>query len=137
MDRAAAEQLIRKSYEARRRNEIDATLDCFHPDACFSVAGTQAFAPTTSSFTGHGQLREGFRQMFPAWDWSRFQVEAILIEGERAAVHCKGTLVFTPTGQEVETQLVDLIRIQDGRIVDFIEFLDTRALAKTIGAVEA
>jgi ketosteroid isomerase-like protein len=137
MDRAAIESLIHKCYEARRKNDLDVAMTCFHADANFHMAGPDTLAPMTNRLMGHTQMREAFSAMFPAWDWSRFLIERILIDGDRAVVHSKGTLTFTPTGKSIDTQIVDLIRFEDDRIVDFIEFCDTLSAARMTGATTA
>jgi ketosteroid isomerase-like protein len=137
MDRAAIESLVRKSYDCRRNNDVAATLACFHPQASFHLSGPDSFAPVTNRLTGHGEIGEAFKGMFEAWDWSKFPIESILIDGERVAVHCKGTLTFTPSGKSVDTQIVDLMRVKDGHIVDFVEFCDTLSAAQIMGMVAA
>jgi ketosteroid isomerase-like protein len=137
MDRAAIESLVRKSYENRRKNDVQATLACFHPQAVFHLSGPESIAPVTKRLMGHAEIGEAFKGMFEAWDWSNFPIESILIDGDRVAVHCKGTLKFTPTGKTIDTQIVDLIRVKDGVIVDFIEFCDTLSAAQMMGMIAA
>jgi ketosteroid isomerase-like protein len=137
MDRADIESLIRTSYASRGKGDAGAALACFHPQASFHLAGPESIAPMTKRLTGHAELGDAFKTMFAAWDWSQFPIESILIDGERVVVHCRGTLKFTPTGKTLETQIIDLIRVKDGLIVDFVEFCDTLSAAQVMGMATA
>ena len=50
----------------------------------------------------------------------------------KAVVHSSGPMTYTPTGETVEFETLDLLTIADGKIIDFLEFLDTHQLADIV-----
>jgi ketosteroid isomerase-like protein len=44
----------------------------------------------------------------------------------------RGTMIHTPTGQGIEFETLDVLTVADGKIIDFLEFLDTHRLARII-----
>ena len=54
----------------------------------------------------------------------------------KAVIHSGGTMIHTPTGQNVEFETLDVLTIADGKIIDFLEFFDTHRLAQVIGGVD-
>ena len=54
----------------------------------------------------------------------------MIIDGSNAAVHWRGRIRSRLTGDEVVTELVDVIAIENGRIRSLTEFADTALAAK-------
>ncbi|WP_244941428.1 nuclear transport factor 2 family protein [Bradyrhizobium yuanmingense] len=53
------------------------------------------------------------------------EILAELVDGDRVAIHSRVDVRYRPTGQVSSTEILDLFRIQDGKIVELIEFADT------------
>jgi ketosteroid isomerase-like protein len=132
-DRSEIERIVRESYAARKRNHVADTLNHFHPDARFRIVGSKNLGPMTEVVSGHGALRSMFEHLFPIWDWSKFEIGSIHVEGDKAFVHLSGQIRHIPTGSILDTEILDRLTIKDGRIIDFVEFLDTHLLARTVG----
>ena len=49
-------------------------------------------------------------------------------------MHWRGKIRSTLTGEVVDTELVDLFELQDGRISSFVEFCDTALAARLMQA---
>jgi len=133
-DEISARAHLERAYELRRKGDLEGSLACFTPDASFRLAGSEALGPMTSTVQGHAALRPLLVRLFADWDWSQHSVRAILVDGERAAVHCAGSLVFVPSRKTVATETFDLVTLRDGRIAEFTEFCDTFMVASMAGA---
>jgi ketosteroid isomerase-like protein len=134
MNRVEIEKLVRSSYDARRANDVEATLKHFHPEAEFRIVGSDSLKPMTEAITGHASLRQAFNELFPAWDWSDFHVQTMHIDGNTAFVYSSGTLRHQPSGKTMKTEILDRIALRDGLIVGFTEFIDTHLLTQVLGA---
>jgi ketosteroid isomerase-like protein len=132
-DRASIEKIVRDAYDARRRNDAEATLAFFALTAEFQLVGPAPLAPLTDAVRGHGSLRPMFTQLFATWDWSNYAIVDLLVDGDRAALRCAGPMRFVPTNTVIDTQTFDLLTIQDGRIVHFLQFFDTLTIAGLSG----
>ena len=54
-----------------------------------------------------------------------FTILDLLIDRATVAVRWKATVNVVTSGQTYETELADFIEMKDGKIVSFVEFLDT------------
>jgi ketosteroid isomerase-like protein len=132
-ERNETERLVRESYAARKRNSVPETLKHFHPDIRFRIMGSEALGPMTKGVSGLDALRSMFEGLFPAWDWSNFEIRSIHVDGDKAFVHLSGPIRHVPTGKVIDTEVLDRLTIKDGLIVDFVEYVDTHLLAQTVG----
>ena len=124
------EKLLRGAYAARQRGDVDAICAMFAPDARFEMAGAQE-SPTTARVHGHDEFRPLLKRMIDTFEMRDHSVLAVLVEGDRAAVHWQATFRSSVTGETVKTDLVDLIGVENGKIKSFLEFCDT-ALAERL-----
>lgn len=132
-DRASVEELVRRAYERRSAGDLDGIMQCFGSDPSFRLAGDEVLGVLTTEVRGQDNLRQAMRQLVEAWDWKDYRIDAILVDGDRIAVHAKGTMLFVPTGQRFDTETLDLLKIADGRIKQFLQFCDTHMAAKAMG----
>lgn len=131
MDRDAIQRLIEANYAARARGDFEATRRCFSEHPRFEVAGSPQASAVTCRVEGQAPFESVLRAMMSAWEWRDHTLVSTLIDGNRAAVRWRARLRHAPTGQTVETEAVDLLTVENGRIASFVEFCDT-ALAQRI-----
>lgn len=132
-DRDAIEAVVRESYNRRRTGDVEAIMAMFGPDPRFRLAGDEILGELTAEVRGKEAFRAMIQQLVDNWDWADYKILSILIEGDSAVVHSTGTMRFVPTGQNYETETLDLLKIADGKIVEFLQFLDTHMLARALG----
>jgi ketosteroid isomerase-like protein len=141
-DRSQIEKLLKEVYAARRRGDVDAVCACFAENPTFTMAGSQQASPIAVRCTD----RDGFRSMIAGliktFEWLDHDILSMIIDGPKAAVHWRGRIRSTITGEEVVTELVDVMTIDNGRIASLTEFCDTALAAKMMeghrpGAVAA
>jgi ketosteroid isomerase-like protein len=53
-----------------------------------------------------------------------------LVEGDRAVVHSRITVRFRPKNSGHKTEVLDLFRFQNEKIIELIEFADTALIGK-------
>jgi ketosteroid isomerase-like protein len=70
--------------------------------------------------------------MIANFEVSDFTVLEMLIDGPSAAVRWQATFHYTKTGRMFTTELADFITVANGKVVSFIEFLDTALAAKVL-----
>ena len=124
------EKLLRGAYVARQRGDLEAICGMFAPDVHFEMAGAQE-SPTTARVHGHDEFRPLIKRMIDTFEMRDHSVLAVLVDGDRAAVHWQATFRSSITGETVKTNLVDLVEIENGKIKSFLEFCDT-ALAERL-----
>jgi ketosteroid isomerase-like protein len=123
------ERALRDVYAARQRGDLDAIGRIFAPHARFQMAGSNA-SPVAVRAEGAEQYRPLLAGMMKTFEVLDHQIVSMLIDGSKAAVQWRARLRSTITGETVETDLFDLIEMEDGRIRSFFEFCDTALAAR-------
>ena len=127
MNRVEIDKLLRSAYDARIRGHLDEMLGHFSDGAHFSVVGSPAASPVPATAFGHAAIREVLRRLTDSIEFLAAEIRDIIVDPEtgHAAVHSRVRIRARGSDQEAETELVDLIRIEGGRIVSFRQFADT------------
>jgi ketosteroid isomerase-like protein len=133
MDRASVERVIREGYAARLNGDLDATCRHFAEDSHFALAGSPDASPVASSARGHEAIRGALAGLMEAVDFVRHDITEFVIDGDRAAVHSRVRVRAKATGEEADTEMVDLVTVRDGKIASFVQFCDTALAAKLLG----
>jgi ketosteroid isomerase-like protein len=132
-ERNDTERLVREIYARRRSGNIDEIMSAFAPNAQFRLAGGAALLPATALVETHAGLRSTMAQFVADWDWSDYAIEAVIVDGNRAAVYSRGPMRYGAGRQEIETETVDLLTLEGGKIVSFVQFCDTHMLSRVTG----
>ena len=93
------------------------------------MAGSNV-SPIARKVIGAGEFRELMAGMIKTFVILDYTIVAMLIERSAAAVHWRAKIRSSVTDQTVETDFFDLIHIENGQIVSFIEFCDTALAAR-------
>jgi steroid delta-isomerase-like uncharacterized protein len=123
--------------EVQNEHNLDVLDDIFAHD----------FAARSETFPGVGQGIEGLRQfydiLFSAFPDVRVTAHQMLAEQDRVVTHktFSGThlgefLGIQPTGRRVEFDLIDVLRVADGKITDFWGVFDRLTLMQQVGAIQ-
>ena len=124
-ERFEIERVLEEAYAARKRGDVDGILRLFSADVHFQLAGSISASPIPLRTAGAAQFRTVLDRLVRTFEWVDQQILCMLIDGSRAAVHWRGKIRSTATGETVDTELVDIVEFKDGRIVSFVEFCDT------------
>jgi ketosteroid isomerase-like protein len=124
-DRESMIELIERVYAARGRGDVDDLVRAFHPEAVFTLAGDKTALEVAGRVHGHRALRETMQGFIATFDFVKRDILTALVEGDRAAVHSRLTVRHSPTGETRNTEVLDLVKFQDGKIAELIEFADT------------
>ena len=142
--RASIEAVLDRAYEARRRNDAEASAACFCDNGCFMANGVPDSTKNRSEqvvalkrlfeefalveFTQHCRVIDPPRAVV---HWrGKFRAkngrvgDTDIIDPPRAVVHWRGTF-RTTNGQVGDTDVLDLFEVRDGRIAALTTFFDT------------
>src|SRR3981189_1192398 len=128
-NREDIERALRDVYAARQRGDLDAIGRIFAPHARFQMAGSNA-SPVAVRAEGAEQYRPLLAGMMKTFEVLDHQIVSMLIDGSKAAVQWRARLRSTITGETVETDLFDLIEMEDGETGAFFEFCDPALAAR-------
>ena len=128
--------LVRRFVEeVQSQGNIDALDEICSPE----FVNHSAPPGVPSDCEGVKQLTAMFREAFPD---SYFSVEDMLAEGEKVATrktfhgsHQGEFMGIPPTGQQVSMELIDIVRIADGRVVEHWAVGDNLGMMQQLGIV--
>jgi ketosteroid isomerase-like protein len=129
-DRNQIEKLLTDAYAARKRGDIDAICSCFAENPSFTMAGARTASPVAVQCTDGKTFRSLMVGLIQTFEWIDQQILSMIIDGSKAAVHWRGRIRSTVSGDEVVTELVDVVTISGGKIQSLVEFSDTALAAR-------
>jgi ketosteroid isomerase-like protein len=130
--RQAIEDLLEELYAGRVRGDLDAVVKLFAANSTFQVAGTDDASPMPTFIKGNAGIRDLMQGMIANFEVSDFNIIEMLIDGPSDAVRWQATFHYTKTGRMFTTELADFITVASGKVVSFIEFLDTALAAQVL-----
>ncbi len=130
MTRAELERYVRHVYDVRLTNDAEKCASLFAPNSWFRIAGTLEINPVARASDSIAGARQQIATMVQLWQWKSFDFKDVIIDGDRVVVHYWLTVVFSPTRETVDTEVVDLITVTDRKIQTMLEFIDTAVLAR-------
>ena len=123
--------VIKRAYAARGEGDVKGLVDTFHPEGLFNLVGDNSTLHLTGSVKGHEPLHIAFGQFIDHFDFQKREILSEVVEGNCAAIRSRLDIRYRPSGTIFSTDVLDLFKFQDGKIIELIEFADT-ALVKAI-----
>lgn len=120
--------IIEDAYTARRAEDVDAIMSFFHPDVVFRIVADPDLGVLSQTIRGHDEFRPAIEAMCATWDWTSMPAMDIIVDGDRAVVHSIGELRHAPTDNRFDFEILDKLTFKDGKIIEFIEFVDTQRI---------
>ena len=121
MGRTEIDHLMREFYAARVRGDLEAVCRSFSADARFRIASANKPRPVAIHADGVDELRPLLALLFKTFRLGEFAILAMTIDGAEATVHWRANVRSKITGATVPTELIDLVEIRNGGIVNFNE----------------
>jgi ketosteroid isomerase-like protein len=125
-DRLEVERLLRELYAARLGGDLEALCRTFAKDARLDIAGTSYATPMAIRAAGLGEIRSWLALLVKTFQLADQEILSMIIDGEAAAVHWRARIRSKITGATVLTELIDVVRIREGRIASYTEFFVPR-----------
>ena len=127
--RTHMEQAVRSLYAARVQGDLDGAVKDLAEDAVFSLNGRGTGVPAMSQdCCGKTAVRESVGQLIDNWRFDDWTETSLLVDGNKIALQWTAHVTFVPTRKSATLQVVDVITIRDGKIVDFRQSTDTAML---------
>ena len=131
--REEIEGLVSRLHAARDTQSVDQTLACIDQSCTFRVVGTDRLGPLTAAADTPEKLRGTAEALIGVWDLSGLRNVSVHIEGDTALAHRAGTVTYKPTGETMQTEMMEKITFKDGLIVEYLQFIDTYHVAGMMG----
>jgi hypothetical protein len=120
--------VVRGTYEAFQRGDIDAVLSSFAPDVTFYSPGGPEI-PWAGARRGRDQVGQFFAQLDAALEFLDFAPEQFAASGDTVIVIGRDRVRVKASGDVLDEQWAHVMQVRDGQVADFREIIDTAALA--------
>ena len=125
-DRPEVERLLRELYAARLGGDLEALCRTFAKDARLDIAGTSYATPMAIRAAGLVEIRSWLALLVKTFQLGDQEILSMIIDGEAAAVHWRARIRSKITGATVLTELIDVVRVREGRIASYTQFFVAR-----------
>jgi ketosteroid isomerase-like protein len=134
-DRHAIQAAVAELYDHRNRGDMNAMLACLHPECRFRIAGTERLGAFTKVADNHDAIRESVSALVADWDLSSLENVSLNVDGNTIFVHRAGSVRHIPTSVSFNTEFMEKITFKDGKISEYIQFIDTYHVAGIVGLI--
>jgi ketosteroid isomerase-like protein len=128
-------ELIRRSYDAFNRRDLDALLALYHPACVWDMTHFEGW-PDTPVYQGHEGLRRLFKEWHDAWDEVRTEPSDLLQIGGRLMVTCNMQVRGGASGAGVSLQFVQVAEAHDGLFHLIDNYSDKSQALEAVGLRE-
>ena len=120
-NRLEVEHLLRELYAARLAGDLERLCRTFVADAKLAIAGASYAMPMAIRASGLVEIRTWLALLVKTFQLGEQEILSMIIEDASAAVHWRCRIRSKITGVSVLTELVDVIRVREGRIASYTE----------------
>ncbi|WP_436312483.1 nuclear transport factor 2 family protein [Variovorax sp. LjRoot84] len=92
-----------------------------------SLGAAAAGASYTQGCCSKSEVQRYFLELSRSWEMLDYTADEFVAQGDRVVMLGSCEWKHRGTGKTVKTPKADVIRMRDGKIVDFMEFYDTAA----------
>jgi len=120
--------LMRSLYEAYSRKDPAPLFENLGEAVQFHFVAHPDHFTFAGSHAGKDGVQRALELIAREYDWLVYQARDFIAEGDRVVALTDGVIQHRASGKELPMRMVDIIRIEDGRIVEFTEFFDSAAM---------
>jgi ketosteroid isomerase-like protein len=112
-------------YAAYARREFGKVTALIHDDIDWIIYAPVQLFPFAGPRRGRDAVLEALSGIAALYRVERYEPVSVIVEGDRAAVMSDATFVQQSSGRTLRFYLVNFLRLRDGKIVEFREFMNT------------
>jgi len=121
MGRTQIDRLLRELYAARSSGDLERVCRVFAADAKFQIAGASEAGPAGIKANGIREFRPLLAFMIKTFKLGELTIRTMEIQEDKATVRWQADVQSRITGATVPTELIDVVEVRDGKIVNYNE----------------
>ncbi|MDE2304408.1 MAG: nuclear transport factor 2 family protein [Gammaproteobacteria bacterium] len=119
-------ETLRQLHAARMAGDLAAMTRLFAAEGRFEIRGASADKPIAISATSLAEFRPWLAMLVKVFRLSDYQLISTISEAGHVAARWRANIASKVTGSTVPTELIDLVTMRDGLIVEYCEFFVPR-----------
>ena len=126
--------IVEAFYQASAARDIERVLSFIADDVDWLVQGPVDIFAFLGQRRGKAAVREGYREIARKLEITGYQVEALLVDGDRAAALIRLTSIVRATAKVMSVRTSQFSRFRNGKIIEMRAVLDSYDMVEqTIG----
>lgn len=115
------DRLLRELYAARSSGDLERVCRVFAADAKFQIAGASEAGPAGIKANGIREFRPLLAFMIKTFKLGELTIRTMEIQEDKATVRWQADVQSRITGATVPTELIDVVEVRNGKIVNYNE----------------
>ena len=129
---SSALELVRQAYEHYRHGRLEDVLASFDENIAWRSIGPTKGIPWAGDYRGREAVRQWFATLSEKVAIERFDVQRLIAQDEWVVVLSDVVARVHGTNVPVQFDKCDVLRVSNGKVVEFQEFYDTAAVQKLL-----
>jgi len=126
--------IVEAFYQASAARDVERVVSLIADHVDWLVQGPIDVFPFLGQRRGKAAVLEGYREIARKLEVTGYQVEALLVDGDRAAALIRISSTVRATGKVMSTRVSQFSRFRDGKLVEMRGVLDSFDMVEqTIG----
>lgn len=117
--------IVRELYDAYAKGDGARIAPLIHDDVDWLIYAPVDVFPFAGARRGRDAALGALADLAASYDLHSYIPEIMIVDGDRAAVISDAHFVQKSTGRALRFRLANFLRFQDGRVIEFREFVDT------------
>jgi ketosteroid isomerase-like protein len=122
---AGTRAIIRDLYDAYGRRDFERIAALIHDDIDWAIYAPISVFPFAGPRRGCAAVLEAMAAIAKAFALESYAPEIMIVDGDRAAVMSDASFRQRTTNRILRLRIANFLRLQDGRLIDFREFINS------------
>lgn len=129
MDQSDARSFLTRFHDVRKRNDAGAILEFFVDEPEFCISGQCRPDSIAARHASTEDFKELVRHLTSTWAWINVDFHDIIVSGDLLISRYTLTLRHIPNDRQTETEIVDFMKMRDGKVASMTQYVDTAHLS--------
>lgn len=136
MNEQANTELVLKMYDAFSRGDIQTILNSVSEDIHWETPGPK-IVPYAGSYRGVDGVKQFFADLGGGQQNQKLTTDEVIAQGDTVVTTGRYNCQIKATGKRLDTWIVHVFTIQNGRVTRFLDYGDTAAMADAYSSAAA
>jgi len=124
--------IIEDIIDAYQRGDNDRFAARVHEDIDWLFHAPVSLFPFAGVRHGKAEVFKGLAAMYQAYRPVKYQVRALIVDGDRSATQSEAVMEQRATGRVIHARLANFHRFQDGLLIEYRGFTDSFDAAEQV-----
>ena len=116
---------VRELYDAYERRDFERVAAFIHDDIDWVIYAPVGVFPFAGPRRGRAAVLQALAAIGEQYALQSYKREIMIVDGDRAAVMSDVNFVQRATDRTLRFRIANFLRLQDGRVIEFREFMNS------------